>query len=203
MRFLIKYFNQQEPYSYLLRFLFLFILFYFTFPFYRGIVGKGGLMYSSFIDKYVNLIEGLTTLLTSTAKGILQALDYSVSQKNYHTLRIMNSRGISVNPSCLGWGVMSFWAAFVIADVNSFNFKTKWLIIGLVSILTLNIVRIVLIALANHLNWSFITSLDPHQTFNLFSYGLLFLLVWIYYTVQKKQNKIFQKGKEDLQHAVS
>lgn len=198
-----KYLNNQAPYSYLIRFSLLFIFLYFSFPFYRGITGEGGMIYSSFVAKYLNLITGLTSLLTNAAKTILQALDYTVSQKNYHTLRIMNSRGISVNPSCLGWGVMSFWAAFVIADSTSFFFKIKWLIIGLVSILLLNIVRIVLIALANHLHWNFITTLDPHQTFNFFSYCLLFILILIYLKIQKKHQNLFHKGKRNMQHAIS
>ena len=168
--------KSKSPYIFVVRFIGYFVIFYFFFPAYRGIVGQGGLVYSSFLENHFNIITGLTRILTNSANAILEILQYSTLQKNYHSLKIVNSPGISVNPSCLGWGVMSFWAAFTLANIGSIVFKLKWLLFGIISIMTLNITRIILIVLANHHKWSFISSLDHHLTFNIFSYLFIFLL---------------------------
>ncbi len=193
-----KLFNKNSPYSFLIKFLFCFFILYFFFPFYRGITGVGGKMYSPFLDHHLNVVKGLTSFLTASSKLVLDALGYTVHQANYHTLRIGYSTGISVNPSCLGWSVTSFWIAFVFANFGSWKHKVKWMISGVASICILNITRIVLITLANHLHWQTITSLDHHQTFNVFSYGCIFILMYLYTKVQKKYDKIeLKQQKQD------
>lgn len=185
-----KIYDKKSPYLFFIKFLLCFFALYFFFPFYRGITGVGGKMYSPFLDHHINIVKGLTLFLTGSAKLILQVLHYEVSQPNYHTLRIGYSSGISVNPSCLGWGVMSFWIAFVFANNGSWKYKLKWMITGITSICILNITRIVLICVANHLHWKTITTLDHHQTFNIFSYGCIFILMYVYVGVQKKYEGI-------------
>ena len=53
----------------------------------------------------------------------------------------------------------------------------------------LNIFRIALIALANHKGWKIITGLDHHQTFNIASYGCVFMLMYKYITVHNRSHK--------------
>lgn len=143
-------------------------------------------MYSPFLDEHFNIIKGFTNFLTGAARVFVEAFGYTVSQNNYHTLRIEYSPGINVNPSCLGWGVMSFWIAFIYANTGRWKHKLKWLTIGILSICALNIARIALITLAAHLHWKTITSLDHHQVFNILSYGCIFILMYVYIRHQKK-----------------
>ncbi|MDB5248352.1 MAG: hypothetical protein JWQ40_2746 [Segetibacter sp.] len=194
--------DRKSPFLFLIKFLLSFALLYYFFPFYRGITGPGGTFYSSFLDTYLNLVKGLTTFLTSTSKFLLEAFHYTVNQKNYHTIRIDHSNGISVNPSCLGWGVMSFWVAFVFANSGTWKHKFKWMSFGIVSIMILNITRITLIALANHHKWKTITSLDHHQTFNVFSYGCIFLLIYWYISLQKKYEGSVNSNASQEKHAL-
>jgi exosortase/archaeosortase family protein len=113
-------------------------------------------------------------------------MHYHTWQRDYQTLRIESSRGVVINPSCLGWGVMSFWAAFVVANKGSWKHKLKWVTIGLASIILLNIFRIAVLAVANHLQWASVTSLDQHLTFNILSYCIIILMVVWFVSIQKK-----------------
>ncbi len=185
----IKIADKKSPYLFLIKFLLTFVALYLFFPFYRGLTGEGGKMYSSFLADHFNLVRGLTKLLIGFSKLLLQAFGYDVFQRNYHSLKIGASRGVIVNPSCLGWAVMSFWFAFVSANKGNWKYKLKWVLTGLSAIMVLNITRIALIALANHLNWSPVTSLDYHQTFNVASYGCIILLIFLYVRMQKKYER--------------
>lgn len=178
--------NKNLPYLFFIKFLSGFFILYLFFPFYWGITSAGGKIYSPFLDNHFNIIRALTGFLTGAARFFLEALQYPVFQKDYHSLRIGHARGVNVNPSCLGWGVMSFWVAFVYANAGLWKHKFKWIIIGVASICVLNITRIALIALAVHLRWHTIISLDHHQTFNVFSYTCIFILMYWYTTAQKK-----------------
>lgn len=188
--------DTNSPYSFIIRFLFFFLALYYFFPFYRGVIGPGGKLYSSFLEHNLNLITAFTKFLTGSAKVLLDIAGYDTVQKNYHSLKIGYSRGISVNPSCLGWGVMSFWAAFVLADKGSARHKAKWAVGGITLIVLLNITRIALIALANHLNWSPITSLDHHMTFNIASYACIIMLVAVYIRMQKKYERTYISSEQ-------
>lgn len=183
--------NKKSPFLFFVKFLSAFTVLYFLFPLYWGLTGTGGKMYSPFLAKYFNLIEWFASFLTNCAEAILNILGYKTFQRQYNVLRIEQSRGIIVNPSCLGWGVMSFWFAFVFANEGTKMYKAKWIAVGLSTIITLNIFRIALIALANHLKWTTITGLDHHQTFNIASYGCVFILMFIF--IQKHSNIIKHK----------
>lgn len=194
--------NSKSPYLFFVRFLGCFFILYLFFPAYRGIIGPGGTMYSPFLENHFNIITGFTRFLTSAAKLILETAGYHLYQKDYHSLRIDYSRGISVNPSCLGWAVMSFWVAFVFGNNGTPKHRLKWMATGVLSIVLLNISRIALITIANHLNWSPITSLDHHQTFNVASYVCIIILMWWYIRMQKKHERI-NFEREQTGHRLS
>lgn len=188
--------SKPSPYLFLIKFVFIFIVLYIFFPFYRGVIGPGGKIYSSFLANHFNLIVGFTKALIGSAKFILHTAGFELYQKNYHSLQIGYSKGISVNPSCLGWAVMSFWTAFVGANTGSFNHKMKWMLWGLSTIISINIFRISLITIANHLRWSSFTSLNHHDTFNAASYVCIIILTGYYIRVQKKYERIEFESRE-------
>lgn len=175
-----KTYSPKGDYSFLIKFIMSFSLLYLFFPMYRGITGEGGRMYVALLDTHFNIINGFTDFLTSSAGYLLGIFDYNVIQNDYRTLRINSSPGVIVNPSCLGWGVMSFWVAFVYANRGGVLRKFKWVLIGLAAIISLNISRIALITLSNYLHWSAVTSLDHHLTFNVASYLCIIALIFLY-----------------------
>jgi exosortase/archaeosortase family protein len=181
-----KWREQLSPYSFLIKFLFLFAFLYGLFPFMRGITSPDGKFYAQFVADYLDIVKALTRFLTNAAKATLELLQYETRQRDYQTLRIEHSRGIIVNPSCLGWGVMSFWTAFVLANKGVWQYKLKWIFMGLFFIMLLNTIRIALVALANHLHWHTVTSLDHHLVFNILSYCIIALMIAWFIKVQKK-----------------
>lgn len=174
------------------------------FPMYRGIVSAGGKFHSPFFESHFNFITVFTKFLIASAKLLLKVAGFELYQKNYHSLQIGSSRGISVNPSCLGWAVNSFWCAFVFANSGSIKHKLKWIVTGVVLIETLNVLRIALITVANHLNWSPVTSLDHHQTFNLASYLCIGSMMLCYIRAQKnyERNELAAKKTDHLLSSV-
>ncbi len=177
---------RRSPYLFFFRFILMFLILYFFFFFYWGLTGVGGRIYSDFLAHHANLIKGFSHLLTKIASVLLNTFGYETIMRDSNTLRIGSSRGVAVNPSCLGWGVISFWLAFVYANEGNVIHKTKWMLAGFLTITGINTIRIALIVLANHLNWGVITHLDHHQTFNIASYGCVFVLMFFYVKVQKK-----------------
>ncbi len=182
-------FFKNSPYLFFIKFIAVFTLLYLFFPFYWGVTGSGGKLYSPFLAEHFNFLNAFTSFLTNSAKLLLHTLGYETQQRVYNSLRIGSSRGVIVNHSCLGWGVMSFWFAFVYANNGQWKYKFKWILVGIFLIIFLNILRISLIALANHKGWNIITGLDHHQTFNIASYGCIFILMIRYITVHKNTHK--------------
>jgi len=161
----------------ILRFLILFVLLTGWFYAYVGITSPGGKTYSPFLDHYLNITTWLTWLLAKAALTILKLAGFVVYQRAPNNVTIAGGSGVTILWACLGFGVMSFWTAFVIAHKATWRFRLTWCITGIALVTALNIARIVLIALANYYHWKMITSLEPHETFNIASYILLFALI--------------------------
>ena len=84
--------------------------------------------------------------------------------------KIRNGVSVQLVYSCLGYGVLSFWTAFVVANNGEIRFKVKWILIGFVVIIFSNIVRICTLLIANQTKWFKPFSLDHHTTYNIISY---------------------------------
>ena len=153
-----------------LTFLLLFGLLYSSYIAFIGIASPGGKWYSSFLDRYANVPAWLSYFISASAKGLLKVAGYNVHQKTPNNITIQGSPGVNIIWACLGFGVMSFWAAFVVAHKAAIRYKIKWLLAGFAFITALNIVRIASIALANHYGWNTYTSIEPHFLFNVVSY---------------------------------
>ena len=186
--------DKNFPYLFFVKFLGCFFILYCFFPFYRGLTAAGGKVFSPFLYSHFNIIKVFTLFLTNSSELLLEALHYEVLQTNYHTLRISHSRAVSVNPSCLGWAVMSFWVAFVFANKAPVKHKLIWIITGIISICIINITRISLIALSSHLHWKTFVSLDHHLLFNICSYLCVFLLMYMYIRAQKNYDEPKKKA---------
>ena len=80
---------------------------------------------------------------------------------------------------CLGYGVMSFWIAFVVANKGTSIKKLKWLLGGLFLICLINVIRISLLLLAINFHW--LTPYFNHHTwFNIIAYLIIFILIYFY-----------------------
>ena len=160
-------------------------------------------MYFPLLDHYFNVINWFTWLIAKAAVALLQLFGFNTYQRAPNNVTIVHSRGVTILWACLGFGVMSFWTAFVTAHKAAWQFKLKWSVAGAGIITALNIIRIALIAVANHYHWLIITSMEPHEAFNIVSYILLFGLLFWFIKKYKQYELINITGKNDKEIPVN
>ena len=181
---------QNRSYRFIILLLGVFGLMYYFNEFYIGITAPGG-HYVPFLDEHLNYISGLRFVLIQTAEWILNLLGYSTFTTEYW-LRVAGRGGVVVVYSCLGFGVMSFFTAFVIAWPAKLKSKLWFLPLGLVIIQLLNLCRFVLLPLY----WKgsgLRGQVDHHNIFNGIVY--LILIIVIYFWIRNNEhdkNRSFQ-----------
>lgn len=172
---------QNPSYRFVFLFLSLFALFYYFNIFYMGLTAPGN-YYSQFLDDHLNYIQGFRVFLISVSAEILRIFGYEVFTSGT-TLHALNAGGVNVVYSCLGFGVMSFFVAFVIAwPQKSIQSKLLFIPVGLILIQILNIARFILITLFWRSN-PYKSIIDHHTLFNLILYVVL--LATIYYWINR------------------
>lgn len=173
---LLKYQKTNIPYRFLFNFLSLFFLLYSFNIFYIGATAKGGI-YFPFLDENLNYIAYWQQFCISSSAQILEALGYTVRMNNMG-LSVENHSGFRLVYSCLGYGIMSCFAAFVIAYPKSLRSKLIFLSFGLLAIQLLNIARLVLISIYFKSYDTF--NIDHHTAFNTVLYALLLALSYFW-----------------------
>lgn len=147
----------------------LFLVFYYFNIFYFGLISPAN-NYSAFLDHHLNYIEWLRWLLLHACSAILNALGFTSIVGN-NQLLVAGHGIIDLIYTCLGLGVMSFFAAFVIAYPKKLKPKVIFLITGLFGIQVLNIIRLMLLAL--YWNKSRNRIIDHHIIFDVIIYILI------------------------------
>lgn len=158
--------------------------------FYYGTLAVIGLSapegyYSGFVDKYLNFIPSFRDSLLQSSKYFLALLGYDCYQSAPTQLRVVGGGGVNLVYSCLGYGVTSFWLAFVFANTGSIKKKLLWTIVGVFALYIINVIRITLVLLAAHKQWNYPLGWNHHTWFNIVAYGFIFLLIYWY----DKKNK--------------
>ncbi len=173
-----------DPY---LRFVILFVGLYLLFnyfnEFYIGITNKGGL-YSGFLDEHLNYIEWWRSSLLKGAASILHLFGYTAIT-NETDLLVVGKGGIRLIYTCLGYGLMSVFAAFCLSFPRPFKHRLIFLLIGLLFIQFVNVLRFVLLPLFWDRKHPFL-GMDHHDLFNIIIYLLLFGMcyLWIKYSIR-------------------
>ncbi|GAB2694032.1 hypothetical protein GCM10027037_16850 [Mucilaginibacter koreensis] len=160
-----------------LKFLALFAVLYGFYLFYLGIVSPGNL-YAPYLDRHFNFIRGLRHLLIGTSAGVLHLLGYTTKYNDVQ-LMVPAHNIIIIGYDCLGFGVMCFFTAFVIAYPKALRPKIIFLLTGLLTIQLLNVCRFVWLTLYWHHSRIYVA--DQHNVFNMVIYALIMvsLYFWI------------------------
>lgn len=170
---------QNSLVRYLFKFLLCFGLLYYGTRAMIGITAPGG-FYWAFADRYLDYVSWLRTLLMNTSRMVLELAGYDIYMKDAYTIRMQGGLGVHVVYSCLGYGVMSFWTAFIFANKGTFRQKSFWILTGLLVIFSVNVGRICIMLVAVNKKWKSLFSLDNHTWFNIIAYALIFLLMWLF-----------------------
>jgi exosortase/archaeosortase family protein len=158
---------------------------YFGLKFFTGLAVPDG-YYSPFVEKYLNIASWFRSLLILSSKALLSLFGVETIRIDEYVLRSVNGRGIRIVFACLGFAVLSFWAANVIATKAILKKKINWLISGLFSICFINVVRISLVLLAGNKGWSFPFGWDHHTWFNIIAYLFIFAMMYFFEKSIKK-----------------
>ena len=148
--------------------------------FMNSVMSPGGKFYNAYIAEHFDYIQGLKTALIIPAVWIIKLFGFYAI---YNEMDVMVVSGplLRINYSCLGLGVMSFLAAFVLSFPASWKSTFKMLIIGLISIYVLNILRIAGLGILfgtfqsqrNYFEYH-------HEIFNVIVYIIIFIMLYIW-----------------------
>ncbi|UAY50671.1 exosortase/archaeosortase family protein [Ferruginibacter albus] len=180
---------------FILKFLLLFCLFYYGTILVIGLAAPNG-HYSEIINRYFNYPLWLRTSLLKGARGLLYIIGYkdvSITDKQVEISR----SSVRLVYSCIGYGVMSFWAAFVLANRSSWKRKIFWTLLGLLMIWFVNVLRISFLLLDLYLNNSkFFLKYNHHLLFNIAVYLVIFLLMFLYDRSQRSKKTTLRSPNE-------
>jgi exosortase/archaeosortase family protein len=184
---------QNQFIQYVIRFLLIFSILYFGTEALIAATAPGGL-YLEFIDKHLNYVAWLRKGLLMGSKGLLSIFGIHSEIEGKYLLRMENGNAVRLVYSCLGYGLMSFWAAFVIANSVRVKKSIYWILIGCLLITFINICRISLLLVAVNRHWEIPLRVDHHTLFNIFAYILILLLMYFFH----KNSKIQSNGGQAL-----
>lgn len=178
--------QQSSPLKFATVFIVLFLAFYYFNIAFWGVVNPGG-YYSPFLAKYLNYISALRFVLIHSTELILKLMGYG-TVTNDHELLLAGHGIINVSYSCFGLGVLSFFAAFVLAYPKPRKQKLIFLVSGILIIEILNVFRFVILAL--FLSKVNAQNLDHHTIFNICIYIIISisLFLWVRNDTAAKQH---------------
>ena len=155
--------------------------------FMNSVMTPGSRFYNAYIADHFDYIQGLKTALIVPAVWIIKAFGFYAIH-NEMDVMVVAGPYLRVNYSCLGLGVMSFLAAFVLAFPASWKSTLKMLVIGFISIYVLNVLRIaglgVLLGFFKSQRNNFTYH---HEIFNIIVYICIFAMLYFWI---KKSNKL-------------
>ena len=164
---------------YLVKFAVIFCACYFGTLAIIGLAAPGG-SYSPFIAKYLDYVSWIKLSLIQATGFTLSLFDIHTYTKPGFLIRVSGGRGVIIAMDCVGYGVYSFWAAFVIANNGTFLKKTVWVVLGLLGLWLVNVIRISLFLVAINKGWPMPLGIDHHTWFTIAAYVLIFFLIWLY-----------------------
>ena len=177
------YYRKNEPLRFIGSFIIMFLAFYYFNIYFFGITSSGN-HYSALLANHFNYISGLRWLLLHSTAQLLNWMGFVAITNNYELL-VAGHGVLQLVYSCLGLGVISFFAAFVLSYPKEWRSKIIFLISGISVIEFLNIIRFILLALFwNKHNNGII---DHHTIFNIIIY--LVIAVSLYFWVKHDDNK--------------
>lgn len=161
------------------KFMLLFCFFYFGTKLVIGMSAPGGI-YVGFVHDYFDYVSMLKFSLMKGASVVARFFSYETVYEPNFLVRVINARGVIIAYDCVGYGVMSFWAAFVLSNSCPVLKKLGWLILGLLLLWFINVIRIGLFLVAINKSWNMPLGIDHHTWFNIVAYFFIFLMIYFF-----------------------
>lgn len=162
-----------------------------------GLAAPGG-YYIGFVHDYFDYPALLRKSLLNSSQLFLSAIGYHSNVIDISHLKIENGPGIQLVYSCLGYGLMSFWAAFIFANSGTVKRKITWIITGCLMLWLINVLRISLLLIAFDKHWSIPFNIDHHTLFNVVAYTFIFGMIWFFERQQRKSGTALYSSKTKM-----
>jgi exosortase/archaeosortase family protein len=159
--------------------------------FMNSVMSEGGRYYDAYLASHFNYIQALKSALILPAVWIIKLFGFYAIY-NLSDIMVVDGPWLRINYACLGLGVMSFLAAFVIAFPAKLKAKFRLLVIGIIMIYLLNVARIAALGVllgffkSQRRNFTY-----HHEVFNIIVYICVFVL--LYYWIKKNTQLIAKK----------
>jgi len=178
----IQYWNKSYPIiAFIIKLAAIFFILDNFFLLLISMQAPGGDFYTPFIANHLNFVHWFEQFLLNSG-GLFASLfgyDYFITGKQ---MNLVQGTGVILGFSCIGFSIMSFYLAFVVAFPARLKKKIWYGIGGLAIIITLNIMRIGgLAVIYSKLNYQQVREVDHHAVFNAIVYIIIFI-IFIFYT---------------------
>lgn len=171
--------------SYIIKFIMVLVGFYYFNLFFLGITDPKN-YYIAFLDHHLNYISWLNTSILTVANIIDHKFNVTATVSG-NRIYVPGGATVFLSYACLGFGIMGFWIAFIIAHKAGWKNKLLWCLSGAIIIWFINCWRIAILMLALQNNWDRPTFIDHHDMFNIVAYILILTLMWSYTRQSKKK----------------
>jgi exosortase/archaeosortase family protein len=183
-----SFFGDKLLWSYLLKFIGVFCICYFGTLAVIGLAAPGGI-YIPFVAKYLDYVSWIKISLIRATGFFLSLFHIPTHDEPGFAIRIAGGKAVIIAMSCVGYGVYSFWIAFVAANKGKWLKKTIWILVGVLALWFINAIRITLFLTAINKGWPMPLGIDHHTWFTIFAYLLIFFMIWLYDRSLKKDGK--------------
>jgi exosortase/archaeosortase family protein len=174
-----------------------FVFYYFNIGFI-GLTSPGG-HYIHLLDQHFNYIQYWREFNISTSETILKTLGYEVFTNQFR-LHVEGKAGFILVYSCLGYGILSVFTAFVLAYPKPLKQKLIFLLLGILTFQILNIIRLILIALY----WKpapLLLKINAHEIFNCTIYAIMACSI-SYWLNLKSNKKNLQNEQNPIKESI-
>lgn len=184
---------------FLIKFLLIFGGCYFFAEAMIALCAPGGDYFVPWVADHFDLIGAIKSSLLWGTKTILQLFGIETYQVPNYIIRIEMGRGVRIAHGCVGYGVYSFWIAYMAAGTFSAKSRMKWLAGGLFLLWLINVIRISFLLVALNRNWAMPLGWDHHTWFNVLSYIAIFAMIFIHdsHTLKDNKTNTLSSPKED------
>jgi exosortase/archaeosortase family protein len=174
--------------KYCLVFISVFVLLYGGTYAFIGITAPGGGFYNEWLSKHLNYVNWLRSTLLHGAGLITELFGFDTYVPDGNTVGIVHSARVHMVYACLGYGVLSFWIAFVVANKVSVKAKLLWGFLGVAVIMLSNMVRISILLIANHKRWPSLFKVDHHTVYSICNYIIVIALIYLFAKKVRKES---------------
>lgn len=181
-------FKNSDFKIFIIKFLAIFAFLYFGTFYWIGFVTPGG-YFNEFAAQNLDYVSAIKSSLLFGTKTLLSLFDIQTVEFKNHVIRFVNGKGVRIAYDCVGYGVYSFWIAFVIANKSSVTRKLIWIIIGLFMLWSVNVIRISLFLVSENKNWTMPLGIDHHDWFTIVAYAVIFLMIFAFDKINNNQKR--------------